>query len=144
MRQTTLKKPADVQRKFFLIDAEGKTLGRLATQVANILRGKDKVDYTPNIDCGDHVIIINCEKVKLTGNKLETKKYYNHSQYAGGLRTRTAEVMINNYPREMFERAVKGMLQHNSLGRKQFKKLHVFAGAEHNLSAQQPVVLEVK
>ena len=143
MKQTTWAKESDFNKKWFIIDLDGKTLGRAASEVANILRGKKKVNWTPNIDCGDYVIVVNASKVKLTGNKLKNKMYYNHSQWKGGLRTRSAEVMIDRYPIEMFERAVKGMLQHNTLGRKQFKKLHVFAGVEHNMDAQKPEKLEI-
>ena len=125
-------------------DATGKTLGRLATQVATVLRGKNKPTYTPHVDCGDYVIVVNADKVVLTGNKLEDKKYYNHSGYPGGLRERTAKEMIEKYPEEMVERAVKGMLPHNRLGRQMYKKLFVYAGSEHKHEAQKPEVLEVK
>lgn len=109
-----------------------------------MLRGKHKPTYTPHIDCGDNIIIINADKVNLTGNKLEDKKYYNHSMYPGGLRVRTAKVMKENYPVEMVERAVKGMLPHNRLGRQMYKKLFVYAGSEHPHMAQKPEKLEVK
>ena len=143
MKQTTWAKESEINRKWFIVDLEGKTLGRVATQIADILRGKKKVNWTPNIDCGDYVIAINASKVKLTGNKLKNKIYYNHSQWKGGLRQRNAEVMIEKYPIEMFERAVKGMLQKNSLGRKQFRKLYVFASKSHNMEAQKPEKLEI-
>ena len=126
------------------IDAEGKALGRVAALAATYLRGKNKPTYTPHIDCGDNIIIINAEKVLLTGNKENTKMYYNHSMYAGGLRERTAKVMRERYPEEMVERAVKGMLPHNRLGRQMAKKLFVYAGATHKHEAQKPVALEVK
>ena len=132
-----------VDRKWYVIDAEGKSLGRVASKAAHILRGKHKVTYTPNIDCGDFVIIINAKEVNLTGNKLEDKMYYNHSMYAGGLRERNAKVMIEKYPNEMMERAVKGMLPHNRLGRQMYRKLFVYEGQEHPHMAQKPVVLEL-
>ncbi len=133
-----------VKRDWYVIDAEGKPLGRVATKVAHMLRGKHKATFTPNIDCGDNIIIINAEKVILTGNKLEDKVYYNHSMYPGGLRARTAKVMIEKYPVEMVERAVKGMLPHNRLGRAMYKKLFVYVGNEHPHIAQKPVTIEVK
>ncbi|MDD3241311.1 MAG: 50S ribosomal protein L13 [Bacilli bacterium] len=132
-----------VDRKWYVIDAEGKSLGRVASKAAHILRGKHKVTYTPNIDCGDFVIIINSKEVNLTGNKLNDKMYYNHSMYAGGLRERNAKVMIEKYPNEMMERAVKGMLPHNRLGRQMYRKLFVYEGQEHPHMAQKPVVLEL-
>ncbi|MDD5888095.1 MAG: 50S ribosomal protein L13 [bacterium] len=139
-----MQKKETVERKWYVIDAEGKSLGRVAALAATYLRGKHKPTYTPHIDCGDNIIIINAEKVNLTGNKLEDKIYYNHSQYVGGLRERTAKVMREQYPVEMMERAVKGMLPHNRLGRDMYKKLFVYAGNEHKHAAQKPEVLEVK
>lgn len=139
-----MKKKETVNRKWYVIDAEGKSLGRVASLAATYLRGKHKPTYTPHIDCGDNIIIINAEKVNLTGNKLENKMYYNHSMYTGGLRERTAKVMREQYPVEMMERAVKGMLPHNRLGREMAKKLFVYAGSEHKQMAQKPEVLEVK
>lgn len=139
-----MQKKETVDRKWYVIDAEGKSLGRVASLAATYLRGKHKPTYTPHIDCGDNIIIINAEKVNLTGNKLENKMYYNHSQYVGGLRERTAKVMREQYPVEMMERAVKGMLPHNRLGRAMAKKLFVYAGNEHKQMAQKPEVLEVK
>lgn len=139
-----MQKKETVNRKWYVIDAEGKSLGRVASLAATYLRGKHKPTYTPHIDCGDNIIIINAEKVNLTGNKLENKMYYNHSMYTGGLRERTAKVMIEQYPVEMMERAVKGMLPHNRLGREMAKKLFVYAGNEHKQMAQKPEVLEVK
>ena len=139
-----IAKPHEVERKWYVIDAEGKSLGRVAALAATYLRGKHKPTYTPHIDCGDNIIIINAQKVNLTGNKLEDKMYYNHSQYVGGLRERTAKVMREQYPVEMMERAVKGMLPHNRLGRQMYKKLFVYAGNEHKHQAQKPEVLEVK
>ena len=139
-----MQKKETVERKWYVIDAEGKSLGRVATLAATYLRGKNKPTYTPHIDCGDYVIIVNASKVNLTGNKLENKMYYNHSQYTGGLRERTAKVMREKYPEEMVERAVKGMLPHNRLGRQMYRKLFVYAGSEHKQMAQKPEVLEVK
>ena len=139
-----MQKKETVNRKWYVIDAECKSLGRVASLAATYLRGKHKPTYTPHIDCGDNIIIINAEKVNLTGNKLENKMYYNHSQYVGGLRERTAKVMREQYPVEMMERAVKGMLPHNRLGREMAKKLFVYAGNEHKQMAQKPEVLEVK
>ena len=139
-----MQKKETVERKWYVIDAEEKSLGRVATLAATYLRGKNKPTYTPHIDCGDYIIIINAKKVNLTGNKLENKMYYNHSQYQGGLRERTAKTMREEYPEEMVERAVKGMLPHNRLGRAMYKKLFVYAGAEHKQQAQKPEVLEVK
>lgn len=139
-----MQKKETVERKWYVIDAEGKSLGRVATLAATYLRGKHKPTYTPNIDCGDNIIIINAQKVNLTGNKLEDKIYYNHSQYVGGLRERTAKEMREKYPVEMVERAVKGMLPHNRLGRDMYRKLFVYAGNEHKHEAQKPEMLEVK
>jgi large subunit ribosomal protein L13 len=139
-----MQKKETVERKWYVIDAEGKSLGRVATLAATYLRGKHKPTYTPHIDCGDYIIIVNAQKVNLTGNKLNDKMYYNHSQYQGGLRERNAKVMIEKYPEEMVERAVKGMLPHNRLGRQMYKKLFVYAGSEHKHEAQKPEVLEVK
>ena len=139
-----MQKKETVERKWYVIDAEGKSLGRVANLAATYLRGKNKPTYTPHIDCGDYIIIVNASKVNLTGNKLENKMYYNHSQYTGGLRERTAKTMREKYPEEMVERAVKGMLPHNRLGRQMYKKLFVYAGSEHKQMAQKPEVLEVK
>ena len=139
-----MQKKETVERKWYVIDAEGKSLGRVATLAATYLRGKNKPTYTPHIDCGDYIIIINASKVNLTGNKLDNKMYYNHSQYLGGLRERTARTMREEYPEEMIERAVKGMLPHNRLGRQMYTKLFVYAGSDHKQQAQKPEVLEVK
>ena len=133
----------ELDRKWYVIDAEGMNLGRLATKVATVLRGKHKPTYTPHIDCGDCVVVINAEKVNLTGNKLNDKIYYNHSGYTGGLRERTAKEMIEKYPVEMIERAVKGMLPKGALGRAMSKKLFVYAGPEHKQQAQQPIEMKV-
>ena len=140
---TFMQKKENVERSWYVIDATGKSLGRVASKAACILRGKHKATYTPNVDCGDYVIIINAEKVKLTGNKLEQKMYYNHSGYTGGLRERNAKVMLEKYPEEMMERAIKGMLPHNRLGRKMGKKLFVYRGSEHRHMAQQPKEMKV-
>ena len=141
--KTFMQKKENIERNWYVIDAEGQTLGRLATKAAHVLRGKHKVTYTPYVDCGDYVIIVNADKVVLTGNKLEDKKYYNHSGFPGGLRERTAKVMKEQYPVEMVERAVKGMLPHNRLGRAMGKKLFVYRDANHKHEAQKPKALEI-
>ena len=138
-----MQKKETVERKWYVIDAEGKPLGRVASKAAHMLRGKHKPTFTPHIDCGDYIIIVNAEKVLLTGNKLNDKKYYNHSMYAGGLRERTAKEMIERYPEEMIERAVKGMLPKGRLGRQMYKKLFVYAGPEHKHESQKPTVIEL-
>lgn len=138
-----MQKKETVERKWYVIDAEGKPLGRVASKAAHMLRGKHKPTFTPHIDCGDYIIIVNAEKVLLTGNKLNDKKYYNHSMYAGGLRERTAKEMIERYPEEMIERAVKGMLPKGRLGRQMYKKLFVYVGPEHKHEAQKPTVIEL-
>ena len=143
MKDTFMQTKETVARNWYVIDADGLTLGRLAAKVAHVLRGKHKVTYTPHIDCGDNVIIINASKVTLTGNKLEKKVYYNHSGYTGGLRERTARVMKEQYPVEMVERAVKGMLPKGRLGRQMYRKLFVYAGNEHPHQAQQPVEMKL-
>lgn len=144
MRQTTMANAQTVERKWFVVDATDLTLGRLSSQVATILRGKHKPTYTPHVDCGDYVVVVNAEKIRLTGNKLEKKMYYNHSGHIGGLRVRSAKTMIEKYPIEMLERAIKGMLPKNTLGRAQGMKLHVYVGNEHPHQAQQPEILELK
>ena len=141
--KTFMQTKETVTREWYVIDATNIPLGRLAAKAATMLRGKHKVTYTPHIDCGDNIIIINASKVLLTGNKLEGKKYYDHSRYAGGLRTRTAKDLVLNYPVEMVERAVKGMLPHNRLGRQMYKKLYVYADSEHPHMAQQPKEIKV-
>ena len=140
---TFLQKKENIERKWYVIDAAGLPLGRVATKVATVLRGKHKPTYTPYVDCGDYVIVINVEKVLLTGNKLNDKMYYNHSGYPGGLRERNAKTMINEYPEEMMERAIKGMLPHNRLGRAMGKKLFVYRGSDHKHMAQKPVELKI-
>ena len=144
MKNSYMQRKEDIVRSWYVIDADGLTLGRLATKVAHVLRGKHKATFTPHIDCGDYVIIVNASKVNLTGNKLNDKIYYNHSGYTGGLRERTAREMRENYPVEMLERAVKGMLPKGRLGRQMYKKLFVYAGENHPHAAQQPVELKVK
>ncbi len=136
--KTFMQTKETVERKWYVIDAENKPLGRVATKAATILRGKNKATFTPHIDCGDYVIIINADKVKLTGNKINDKMYYDHSGFPGGLRERNAKTMIESYPTEMVERAVKGMLPKGPLGRQCFRKLFVYAGSEHNHAAQKP------
>jgi len=139
---TFMAKESDVKREWYVIDADGQNLGRLASKVATVLRGKHKAIYTPNVDCGDYVIVINASKVNLTGNKLEDKVYFNHSDYPGGVRLRTAKEMRANYSEEMITRAVKGMLPKGRLGRAMIKKLFVYAGSEHKHQAQQPKELK--
>ena len=141
---TFMLRKEDVKREWYIIDAEGKNLGRVATKAATVLRGKHKPTYTPHIDSGDYVVIINAGKVNLTGDKLNKKVYYNHSGYPGGLRERTGKVMLEKYPVEMVERSIKGMLPKGRLGRQMFTKLFVYEGSEHKQTAQQPKVLEVK
>ena len=140
---TFMEKKETVERKWYVIDAEGQTLGRVATKVATVLKGKHKPTYTPHVDCGDYVIVINASKVNLTGNKLEDKMYYDHSGYTGGLRERNAKTMIEKYPEEMIERAVKGMLPKGPLGRQMYRKLFVYAGDTHNQQAQKPIEMKV-
>jgi large subunit ribosomal protein L13 len=144
MRTTFMAKANEVERKWYVVDAEGKTLGRLASEVASILRGKHKPTYTPHVDTGDHVIIINASKIELTGKKLTDKIYYRHSQHPGGLKQRTALEMRTNYSEKMLELAIKGMLPKGSLGRQMFKKLHVYAGETHPHEAQKPEVYELR
>ena len=142
--KTFMLKKEDVTHKWFVIDAENQILGKVAEKAATYLRGKHKPTYTPHVACGDNVIIINAEKVILTGNKLDKKMYYNHSGYPGGLRERTARTMKEKYPVEMVERAVWGMLPKNRLGRQMYRQLFVYAGNEHKHEAQKPERLEVK
>ncbi|MFD2216887.1 MULTISPECIES: 50S ribosomal protein L13 [Bacillaceae] len=144
MRTTFMANAANIERKWYVVDAEGKTLGRLSSEVASILRGKHKPTYTPHVDTGDHVILINADKIELTGKKLTDKIYYRHSQFPGGLKSRTALEMRTNYPEKMLELAIKGMLPKGSLGRQMAKKLHVYAGSEHPHQAQQPEVYELR
>ena len=139
-----MQKKETVERNWYVIDATDIALGRLATKAATMLRGKHKATYTPHIDCGDYIIITNASKVKLTGDKLNKKIYYNHSGYTGGLRTRTAKEMVSKYPVEMVETAIRGMLPNGRLGRQMYKKLFVYEGETHPHMAQKPVVVEVK
>ena len=141
--KTFMQKKEDVARDWYVIDAKGLVLGRVAAKAASMLRGKHKVTYTPHIDCGDYIIIINAKDVVLTGNKVDDKQYYDHSRYAGGLRTRNAKEMLEKYPVEMVERAVKGMLPHNRLGRQMAKKLFVYEGSTHPHMAQQPKEIKI-
>ena len=143
MKDSYMQRKEDVKRNWYVIDAEGLNLGRLATKVAHVLRGKHKPTFTPHIDCGDFVIVVNASKVNLTGNKLDKKIYYNHSGYTGGLRVRSAKTMRESYPEEMLERAVKGMLPKGRLGRQMYKKLFVYAGADHKHAAQKPVEMKL-
>ena len=138
-----IAKPAEVERKWYVVDAEGKTLGRLAAQVASVLRGKNKPTYTPHVDCGDNVIVINCEKIAVTGKKMKDKIYVSYSGFPGGKKEVRLEEMLAKKPEEVIRHAVKGMLPEGKLGRQMFKKLHVYAGAEHNHAAQKPETLEV-
>jgi large subunit ribosomal protein L13 len=133
-----------VERKWYVIDAKGQRLGRLSTEVATLLRGKHKPTFTPHVDCGDYVIIINAKNIELTGNKWANKKYYTHSMYPGGLKTTTAKVMNDRHPERMVELAIKGMLPHGKLGRQMFKKLYVYEGDTHPHQAQTPQAYELK
>ena len=144
MRQTTMANAATIERKWYVVDAAGQTLGRLASEVATVLRGKNKPTYTPHVDTGDYVIIINADKVVMTGKKLENTKYYRHSGWLGGLKVKTAKQFLEQNPTGFVEAAVKGMLPHNTLGRKQGKKLFVYAGDKHPHAAQNPVEMKVK
>ena len=141
--KTYVATPATRQRDWVLFDAEGAVLGRLATEVADALRGKRKPEYTPHCDTGDFVVVVNAAKVRVTGNKLEDKRYYRHSGYPGGLRSRTLAEMLERRPEEVIRKAVRGMLPRNSLGRQQLRKLKVYAGPEHPHAAQMPKQMEV-
>lgn len=143
MRTTYIAKAADVERKWYVVDANGKTLGRLASEVAKILRGKNKPIYTPNVDTGDYVIIINAEKVAVTGKKMEQKVYTHHTGYISGLKQITLKKQLEKHPEDVMIHAVKGMLPKNALGRKMMKKLRVYVGPEHGHAAQNPEVLEI-
>jgi len=144
MRTTFMANANNVQRDWYVIDAAGKTLGRLATEAARLLRGKHKPEFTPHVDAGDFVIIVNCSKIVLSGKKLEQKNYYRHSLHPGGLKVTKAKDMLKNNPEEMVFRAVKGMVPHTKLGAAQMKKLRVYAGAEHDQQAQQPKTWEIQ
>jgi large subunit ribosomal protein L13 len=144
MSTTYMAKPNEVERKWYIVDAEGKTLGRLASEVASIIRGKHKPQFTPHVDTGDFVIILNASKVVLTGKKLQNKMYYRHSLYPGGLKVTSAQDMLNNKPERMLELAVQGMLPKTRLGDRMKLRLKVYAGSEHQHSAQQPEVWELR
>jgi len=141
--RTFTAKPEDIQREWFVVDAEGQTLGRLASRIAPILRGKHKPIYTPHMDCGDYVIVINAEKVRVTGRKLDQKIYYRHSGYPGGLKSISLRDQLAKHPERVIEAAVRGMLPKNKLGRRMFKKLKVYAGDSHPHQAQQPKPLKL-
>jgi len=144
MRTTFITKPAEVVRKWYVVDAEGQTLGRLAAEVAKVLRGKHKPIFMPHVDAGDHVIVINADKIHVTGNKIDQKMYFRHSGYSGGDKQTSLRVMMEKKPAEVIYHAVKGMLPKNVLGRQMFRKLKVYAGPEHEHQAQQPEVMELK
>ena len=141
--KTFMASPATIDRKWYVVDATGCTLGRLASEVASVLRGKNKPTYTPHIDTGDYVIVINADKIKVTGKKLDQKIYYNHSDFPGGMRETTLREKLAKSPESVIELAVKGMLPKGPLGRQMMSKLHVYAGAEHGHAAQKPEVLEI-
>lgn len=141
--KTFVAKPAEVQRDWFVVDAEGKTLGRLATEIALRLRGKHKAEYTPHVDTGDYIIVVNAEKITVTGNKAKGKIYYHHTGFIGGIKSISFEKLIERAPERVIEKAVKGMLPKGPLGRAMFRKLKVYAGTEHTHSAQQPQVLDI-
>ena len=139
--KTYMANPDKIERKWYVVDAEGCTLGRLASEIAKVLRGKNKPEFTPHVDTGDYVVVVNAEKVKVTGKKLEQKIYYNHSEYVGGMRETTLAEMMDKKPEQVIELAVKGMLPKGPLGRTMMNKLHVYAGPEHKQQAQKPEVL---
>ena len=139
--KTFMASPATIERKWYVVDATGHTLGRLASEVAKVLRGKNKPIYTPHIDCGDYVIVVNADQIKVTGKKLDQKIYYHHSDYVGGMKETTLREMMAKKPERVIELAVKGMLPKGPLGRQMFTKLHVYAGSDHKHAAQKPEVL---
>ena len=141
--RTYTAKPGEVERRWYVVDADGQTLGRLATRIADTLRGKGKAQYTPHVDSGDFVVVVNAERVLVTGNKLDQKRYYRHSGYPGGLRSRTLREQLERRPTEVIRKAVKGMLPKNRLARKQLNKLKIYAGPDHPHEAQAPQPLEV-
>ncbi|SHE83034.1 50S ribosomal protein L13 [Vibrio gazogenes] len=141
--KTFVAKPETVKRDWYVVDAEGKTLGRLASEIASRLRGKHKAEYTPHVDTGDYIIVVNAEKVAVTGNKSAAKTYYRHSEFPGGIKSITFDKLIDYKPEMIIELAVKGMLPRGPLGRAMYRKLKVYAGAEHNHAAQQPKVLDI-
>jgi len=140
---TFVAKPAEVKREWFVVDAEGKTLGRMSAEIAARLRGKHKAEYTPHVDCGDYIVVINAEKIVVTGNKRKNKLYHHSTGYVGNLKTTNFEKMITDHPTRPVEKAIKGMLPRGPLGRAMLKKLKVFAGSEHTHTAQQPKVLDI-
>ena len=142
--KTFMANPDKIDRKWYVVDAKGVTLGRLASEVASVLRGKNKPEFTPHADCGDYVIVINAAQVKVTGKKLDQKIYYNHSEYVGGMRETTLRELLAKKPERVVELAVKGMLPKGPLGRDMYRKLHVYAGESHGHQAQKPVVMEIK
>ena len=142
--KTFMANENNIKREWFVVDAAGKRLGRLSTEVATVLRGKHKPTFTPHVDCGDYVIVVNADKIELTGDKWNKKKYYTHSNYPGGLKEKTAKVLMQEKPTRMVELAVKGMLPKGKLGNQMYKKLFVYAGPEHKHMAQKPVVMELK
>ncbi|MDH3549725.1 MAG: 50S ribosomal protein L13 [Gammaproteobacteria bacterium] len=141
--KTFSAKPAEVRRDWYVVDATGKTLGRLSTEIAHRLRGKHKPEYTPHVDTGDYIVVINAEKVRVTGNKLQDKMYHHHTGYIGNLKSVPLNKMLDEHPERVIEKAVKGMLPRGPLGRQMYSKLRVFAGPEHTHAAQQPIPLEV-
>ena len=141
--KTYVTKPAAIERKWYVVDADGETLGRLASKIAEILRGKHKPIYSPSVDCGDYVIVLNAEKISVTGQRLDQKVYYRHSGYPGGIKSITLREQLERYPTRPVELAVKGMLPKNKLGRQMLKKLKVYTGSEHPHQAQEPVQLEL-
>jgi large subunit ribosomal protein L13 len=141
--KTFSAKSDEVDRKWYLIDATGKTLGRLAADIASRLRGKHKVEYTPHVDTGDYIVVINAEKIRVTGNKLQDKKYYRYTGYIGNLKSISLEKLLKEKPERVIQKAVKGMLPRNPLGRKMFSKLKVFSGPDHDHAAQQPIPLDI-
>lgn len=142
--KTFMANPDKIDRKWYVVDAKGATLGRLASEVASVLRGKNKPEFTPHADCGDCIIVINAAQVKVTGKKLDQKIYYNHSEYVGGMRETTLRELLAKKPERVVELAVKGMLPKGPLGRDMYRKLHVYAGESHGHQAQKPVVMEIK
>jgi large subunit ribosomal protein L13 len=142
--KTFMASPETIERKWYVVDATGYTLGRLASELAKVLRGKNKAIYTPHMDCGDYVVVVNADKIKVTGKKLDQKIYYHHSDYVGGMKETTLKEMLAKKPEKVIELAIKGMLPKGPLGRSMISKLHVYAGAEHDHAAQKPEVLEIK
>ena len=141
--KTFSAKPAEVRRDWYVVDATNKTLGRLSTEIASRLRGKHKPEFTPHVDTGDYIVVVNAEKIRVTGNKLKDKMYHHHTGYIGNLKSASLEKMLDEHPERVLEKAVKGMLPKGPLGRQMFKKLRVFKGPEHDHAAQQPIPLEV-